>query len=158
MKGISRTVVVISAMIFGLATVTAAQMMGGNQGHMMTQKADSTSHSNTMSTADSLAARMSNSWGMMSQDFEKLDRQFQNMMKIDDMSMLKKEMEKYHQNMMLMRDDMTQEHDVCQMMTSMMESGGTNGMNGTRGSDSKSGAMGMSQTGSQGSQTHVKSH
>ncbi len=133
MRTISRMLVMASAMAFGLATLTAAQMMGGNQGQRMMKSADTTSQSSTESQADSLAARMSNRWNMMSQDYNRLDKEYQNMMKMDDMSKLKTEMEKYHQNMMLMRNDMMQEHDVCQMMTSMMQSGGMNGMNGRNG-------------------------
>lgn len=156
MKSVSRTMVAISALILGLATLVGAQMMGGNQGQKTTQSATTASQSKDtpqQSKADSLAARMSNSWQMTSQDFDKLEREFQDMMKIDDMSKLKAEMEKYHQNMMLMRNDMVQEHDECQMMTAMMQSGNTN-MQGMQNGRRMHGMMGMGQNGSQSSKTN----
>ena len=131
-------------MALGLATLTAAQMMGGNQGHMM-QNTDSTSQSHPMmQRADSLSTQMSNHWNMMSGDYSKLDSQFQNMMKMNDMSQLKAEMQKYHQNMMQMRQEMMQQHNMCQMMSNMMMQSG--GMQGMHGSNGMHGMMGMNGT------------
>ena len=64
MRRISKMLVLVAAMALGLATLTAAQMMGGNQGHMM-RNTDSTSQSHPMmQRADSLSTQMSNHWNI----------------------------------------------------------------------------------------------
>lgn len=149
-----RMPIIALVFIFGLASIAAAQMMGGGHGQVMMNQADSTSRSTMMgdsnmsgmgmtgmmSRMDSMMDNMSQHCKMMSNEFSKLKDHFDSMMQINDMKTLKYEMKKHQDMMNDMRQGMMQQKSMCQNMMSMMGTGGMHGM------------MGMSATEPEGSQ------
>jgi len=125
---------IITVMTLAVAPLASAQMMGGHQGHMQMGQADTLSQTattgmNMMGTTagkDSLITGMSQYSLMMSRDFDKLQSSFDAMMQIKDMKTLKVEMQKYHEMMQQMRNQMIKLQDMHQNMMSMMHSGNVN--------------------------------
>lgn len=142
--------VIASVLTLGLTSLVFAQMMGGSQGHMSTGQSDSVSQSapmgtghmmGMMATNDSLMGQMSQYCRTMTADFDKLQSHFEKMMKLDDMTALKAEMQKHHDMMMTMRSQMRDQQQSCQNMMSMktsMPSGGMHAMMSSAASGSAS--------------------
>ena len=135
----NRNMLLIAAVLtLGLASLAAAQMMGGSHGQMSTSQNDTLSHSatmgmreiNKMNQADSTIINMSQYSRMMSDEFDKLQSHFDKMMQIQDMKTLKAEMQKHQELMNQMHESMGKQHSMIQNMMSMMHSGRMNRMMG----------------------------
>jgi len=150
----------VIVLTLGLVSYAAAQMMGGNQGHMAMRQSDSLSHSATMgvqsmgtktmgmtSGVDSLMTNMSMNNRMMTGDFDKLESHFNKMMQIQDMATLKAEMQKHQALLNQMRTDMNQRQNMFKQMMSMLHSNGNN-----------YGMMGQSLPQSATASTHASNH
>ncbi len=70
---------------------------------------------------------MSKRCQMMSDSFGELEEHFDTMMKMDNIAKLKREMQKHHEMMSSMQNQMSEHQGMCQKMMSMMGSGGMHG-------------------------------
>ncbi|MDX9857614.1 MAG: hypothetical protein RBT76_07485 [candidate division Zixibacteria bacterium] len=127
--------VMVIALTLGLASFAAAQMMGGDHDHSSMNKDDSTAHFGMM--GEGMMMKMGNMMGdmskhckMMSSEFDDLQSHFEKMMKMDDMKALKAEMQKHHDMMTQMHENMSEQRSMCQNMMSLTHSGGMPGMMG----------------------------
>ncbi len=93
------------------------QMMNGGQGQMMN------GGQGQMMDWSSMIERMDNHQQMMSSQFDTLQTRFQQMMKIDDLATLKKEMRSYMQMMDRMHQSMMTQDNMAGQMMSMMSNG-----------------------------------
>jgi len=123
--------------VLAAAVIASAQMMNmtGND----TQKSDQAVKENTDVTG--MMNNMSSHWKMMSDSFGKLEDHFNSMMKMDNMAQLKKEMQKHHDMMSSMQQQMTDSRQVCSQMMSMMGSGNMQGNMMDSGNMMNSGGM-----------------
>ena len=75
---------------------------------------------------------------MMSGDFNELQSHFEKMMQMQDMKTLKAEMQKHHDMMIRMRNNLNKQHSMFQNVMSMMHSTGMYGMMGADSTESGS--------------------
>jgi len=155
MKPYRLTLPIVVLLTLGLASFAFGQMMGGAHGSSAMDNTDSTSYGGmmmnggmmnggmmmnrgTMMKLGSMMGNMSNSCNMMSNDFSRLKSHFEEMMQIKDMKTLKAEMQKHHDMLNRMYDNMSKQHSMFLNMMSMMNSAGMNGMMGTNSTESGS--------------------
>jgi len=116
----------------------SSQMMNGANGQMPMGQNDSMSQNATMKMfgrMETLMGDMSQRYTMMSGDFDKLETHFQQMMKMQDMTALKEEMQKHYAMMQKMREGMNRQEGMFQNMMAMMQADGMQMMHGMK--DSK---------------------
>ncbi len=106
-----------------LAAFASAQVM-----HMVGDKSEKEAKA-LHSESDTLGVmkNMSKRCQKMSDNFGDLKEHFNTMMNMDNMAKLKMEMQKHHEMMSSMHNQMSEHQGMCQKMMSMMGSGGMQG-------------------------------
>jgi hypothetical protein len=128
MRRLTRMFTISAVLVLGLVAVGAAQMMGGSQGHMMTSKAADTTSVQGNTNLTLMMDNMSSHYQMMNKDFDKLEANYNQMMKMNDMQALKTEMKKQQQMVKTMHMNMGQQESMLQNMMTMMHYGNQNMM------------------------------
>lgn len=139
---------IVSAMILGLASFTAAHMMGG-EGHSQMNGSDSNYQPGMMGMGMmgdngefyNMMGNMPQYCNTMTDNFDQLENNFQKMMQINDNTALKKEMQKHYDMMQEMYQNMTCQQNVWHTMMSMMypeDPPGTEGQSGQKSDQSGS--------------------
>ncbi len=114
---------IVATAVFSLIAIAPAQnmkMMGGDmkdKGHGMGKDSKMTC----------MMGNMSKECQMMSDSFGDLQKHFDSMMNMDNMSDLKTEMQKHQQMMSSISDKMSEHRGMCKDMMSKMGSGGMEG-------------------------------
>jgi hypothetical protein len=120
----STMIAALATMVVLIAAVVASAQMMNMMGN---NSADQDKAAGNDTGLTGVMQNMSAQHMMMSQSFGKLEDHFNSMMKINNMAELKKEMQKHHDMMASMRDQMSQNWQTCSQMMSMMGSGGMQG-------------------------------
>ncbi len=114
MKHSIRMLATVILLTLGLASFGVAQMMGGNHDRSSMGMADSTSQSGMMNMGK--MGEMSQNCKLMSNNFGKLQENFNAMMQINDINALKTEMKKHQEMMQAMSDNMAEHQAMCMKM------------------------------------------
>lgn len=103
-----------------MTTAMASAQMGKMDDQKMADTTKMTGKSEMMSQTD-MMKKMSGNSQMMSEEMAKLQQHFNEMMNINDMTMLKTEMKKHQEMMTAMQEKMTKNQGMCKKMMSMMQ-------------------------------------
>jgi hypothetical protein len=118
-----------AAFILAVGTIGTAQMMHRSESTMPMNVSDSTNQSYMMGP-DNMAMMddLSSHYNTTIENFQKLESNFDRMMKINDMDKLKTEMKKYRVMLKSMHKSMIQQEGMFNDMMSSIETQKTNGM------------------------------
>jgi hypothetical protein len=129
MKRVTSFAVAVGLVILVMGIPAAAQMgqggnmMGGKQANDSTQTGQMGMYQGM--NQSQLAGHMNKNMQMMTDQYTRMQQQFNMMMNIDDMAKLKAEMQSYQQEMQNMHQMMSQQMQMSSGMMSMMgEQGG----------------------------------
>ncbi len=122
MKQNLKILLVIAIMLVSIASFTYAQMMGGNHDNSSMNKSQSMSKSCTMKDGemadiDSKMNMMAQQNQAMEENFNDLEIHFDEIMRIDNIKILKEELQKHYFMMKEIRNNFSEHQKMCKMMS-----------------------------------------
>ena len=118
-----KSIAAAAALLLILLVATAPAQMNKKGEDQKNQPAQSDYDNHMMG----MMTNMTNHWQMMSGQMDKLQEHFSKMMQMNNMSELKKEMQKHQEMMTSIRNNMSEQNQLCDHMMSMMGYGGMHG-------------------------------